>query len=118
MALSLLLLALFPHWGVAGLGLMGVSALFAITTLAFSICAQELVSPEWRATMSGAMVMAMGLSRSTMAFGGGYLITTFGFSSIFFVGAGLTAAGAILFWGYTWLPRRYILYRAGLKATP
>jgi MFS family permease len=118
MALSLLLLALFPHWGVACLGLMGVSALFAITTLAFSICAQELVSPEWRAAMSGAMAMAMGLSRSTMAFGGGYLITTFGFSSIFFVGASLTAAGAILFWGYTWLPRRYSLLSAGLKAAP
>jgi len=118
MAFSLLLLALFPHWGVAGLGFMGVNALFAITTLAFTICSQELVSPEWRATMSGAMAMAMGLSRSTMAFGGGYLITTFGFSSLFLVGAGLTVAGAILFWGYTWLPRRYILYRAGLKTTP
>jgi len=117
MAFSLLLLALFPHWGVAGLGFMGVSALFAITTLAFTICSQELVSPEWRATMSGAMAMAMGLSRSTMAFGGGYLITSFGFSTLFLVGAGLTMAGAILFWSYTWLPRRYILYRAALKIT-
>jgi len=118
MALSLLLLAMFPHWGVAGLGFVGVSALFAITTLAFSIYTQELVSPEWRATMSGAMAMAMGLSRSTMAFGGGHLITTFGFSSLFLVGASLTVAGTILFWSYAWLPRRYILYRAGLKATP
>jgi predicted MFS family arabinose efflux permease len=117
MALSLLLLALFPHWGGAGLGFMGVSALFAITTLAFSICSQELVPPEWRATMSGAMAMAMGLSRSAMAFGGGYLITSFGFSSLFLMGAGLTVAGAGLFWGYTWLPRRYILYRAALKIT-
>jgi predicted MFS family arabinose efflux permease len=117
MAFSLLLLAIFPHWGVAGFGFMSVSALFAITTLAFTICSQELVSPEWRATMSGALAAAMGLSRSMMAFGGGYLITTSGFSSLFLVGAGLTVAGAMLFWSYTWLPRRYILYRAALKIT-
>jgi predicted MFS family arabinose efflux permease len=117
MAFSLWLLILMPHWVGAGLGLMGVSALFAITIPAFTICNQELVSPEWRATMSGGISMAMGLSRSGMAFGGGYLITSFGFSTLFLVGTGLTMAGAVLFWGYTWLPRRYILHRAALKVT-
>ncbi|HMR64152.1 MAG TPA: MFS transporter [Anaerolineae bacterium] len=116
MGFSLLLLALIPHWGGAALGLTSVNALFALTNLAFTLSSQELVSPEWRATMSGAMAMAMGVSRSTLAFGGGYLISLSGFSSLFWVGAGLTLAGALLFWGYTWLPRHYLLYRAGLKA--
>jgi hypothetical protein len=61
--------------------------------------------------MSGVIAMATGLSRSGMAFGGGSLITTFGFSTSFLVGVGLTVAAAVLFWGYTWLPRRYVLYR-------
>lgn len=115
MALSMFLLGLIPHWSLAGLGFMGVSALFAVTIPVFNMCSQELVAPEWRATMAGAIAMATGLSRSAMAFGGGYLITTFSFSTLFLVSAGLTAAGAILFWGYTWLPRRYILRRAALK---
>lgn len=118
MAVSLVLLALFPHWGSAGLGLMAVSALFAITTLAFTLYTQELVAPEWRSTMSGAMTMAMGLSRSMMALGGGYLITSLGFATLFWVGAGLTLTGALLFWGYAWLPQRLVLYRRGMKAEP
>jgi predicted MFS family arabinose efflux permease len=118
MAGSLLLLAVLPRWWSAGLGYMGLNALFAITTLAFTITSQELVSPAWRATMSGSTTMATGLSRAGMAFGGGYLITNFGFSTLFFVGAGLTLAGALLFWTYTWLPRLFLLRRAALKITP
>jgi MFS family permease len=116
MALSLWLLILIPHWIGAGLGLLGVSALFAITMPTFTIVSQESVAPEWRATMSGVMTMGMGLSRSGAAFGGGYLISGLGFPSLFLVGAGLTVAGAILFWGYAWLPQRYTRYRTRLKA--
>lgn len=116
MALSLWLLILIPHWIGAGLGLLGVSALFAITMPTFTIVSQESVAPEWRATMSGVMTMGMGLSRSGAAFGGGYLISGLGFPSLFLVGAGLTVAGAILFWGYAWLPPRYTRYRTRLKA--
>jgi MFS family permease len=116
MALSLWLLILIPHWIGAGLGLLGVSALFAITMPTFTIVSQELVAPEWRATMSGVMTMGIGLSRSGAAFGGGYLIGSLGFPSLFLVGAGLTIAGAFLFWGYAWLPQRSTHYRTRLKA--
>ncbi|MCB9077605.1 MAG: MFS transporter [Anaerolineaceae bacterium] len=115
MAFSLLLIGFIPHWGIAGLGFMGLNGLFAITAPVFNIISQELVGSEWRATMSGAIAMATGLSRSAMAFGGGYLIMNYSFSTLFFVGAVLTVAGAVLFWGYTWLPRRIILRRAALE---
>jgi MFS family permease len=115
MALSLWLF-LIPDWMGAGLGLLGVSALFAITMPTMSIVSQELVPPAWRATMSGIMTMGMGLSRSGAALGGGYLISELGFPSLFLVGAILTVAGAMLFWGYIWLPQHSPRPLARLKA--
>jgi len=105
MALSLLPLALIPHWGAAGLGLMGMMALGSIARPANTVYHQEIVSPGWRAAMSGATTMAAGLSWSAMAFGGGYLITALGYRSLFLTGAGLTVAGALLFWAYFRVPR-------------
>ena len=55
--------------------------------------------------MSGAVNMAFGLSFSAMALGGGYLIGALGYRSLFLTGAGLTAAGALLFWAYFRVPR-------------
>jgi predicted MFS family arabinose efflux permease len=111
MALSLGWIILLPHWVGAGLGLLGVSALFAVMMPAFAIVSQEIVAAEWRATMSGVTAMAMGLSRSGSALGGGYLISRFGFPSLFMVGIGLTVIGALVWWGYTWFPLRYLRYR-------
>lgn len=117
MALSLLLYIVHPHWGLAGVGLVGVSSLFAITTVAFTVYTQELVAAEWRTTMAGAMAMATGMSRSTMSLAGGYLVSAFGFSSLFLVGAGLTALGAVLFACHLWLPRLRIRQRIRLHTT-
>jgi len=105
MAISLLPLALIPHWGAAGLGLMGLMALGSIARPIITVYQQEIVSPSWRAVMSGATTMAAGLSWSAMAFGGGYLITALGYRSPFLAGAGLTVAGALLFWAYFRVPR-------------
>ena len=105
-ALSMLPLALVPHWGAAGLGLMGVMALFAMTTAPLRVYSQEMVSPMWRAAMSGALMMGAGLSASAMAFGGGYLIAALGYPGLFLTGAGLTIAGALLLWAYFRVPRR------------
>jgi len=104
-ALSLLPLAFIPHWGAAGLGFMGVMGLALIASPAITVYHQEIVSPGWRAAMSGATTMAVGLSGAAMALGGGYLITALGYHSPFLTGAGLTAAGALLFWAYFRVPR-------------
>ena len=45
-ALSILPLALIPHWGAAGIGFMGVTALFSVTTTPIRVYSQELVSPS------------------------------------------------------------------------
>jgi predicted MFS family arabinose efflux permease len=105
-------LALIPHWGAAGLGFMGVAALFSMTTAPIRVYSQEIVSPGWRAAMSGALMMGAGLSASAMALGGGYAIATLGYRSLFLAGAGLTAAGALLFWAYFRVPRGELVCRS------
>jgi len=104
-ALSLLPLAFIPHWGAAGLGFMGMTALFWIADPTFMVYHQEIVAPAWRPTASGAVIMALGLSYSAMALAGGYLIGALGYRSLFLTGAGVTAAGALLFWAYFRVPR-------------
>jgi MFS family permease len=99
-ALSMLPLALIPHWSTAGLGFLGVTALFSMTAAPLRVYSQEIVSPGWRAAMSGVVMMGAGLSTSAVAFGGGYLITTWDYPGLFLTGAGLTAAGALFFWAY------------------
>jgi len=100
MAVSLLPLAIVPHWSAAGIGFMGVIALSSIRDPALNVYAMEVVSPAWRTAMSGAVMMAQGLSFSAVALGGGYAITTLGYRSPFLTGACLTAMGALLFWAY------------------
>jgi MFS family permease len=102
---SLLLLALIPHWAVASLAFIGVNSSYALLSPALLVCQQEIIPVEWRAAMSGAVIMGRGLGTAGMALGGGYLITTFGYPSLFFSGAALAIGGAILFWSYTWGPR-------------
>jgi MFS family permease len=99
-ALSMLPLALIPHWAAAGLGVTGMAALFAMTTAPIRVYSQEIVPPAWRPVMSGAALMAVGLSTAAMSLGGGYAIAALGYRSIFLAGAGLTAVGALLFWAY------------------
>ncbi len=112
MALSMLPLALIPHWEAAGLSFIGIFALASITGAAFTVYQQESVSPGWRTVISGAANMALGLSWSTMAFGGGYMITALGYRSLFLTGAGLTAGGALLFWAYFQVPRGELARRS------
>lgn len=102
---SLLLLAFAPHWGIVGLGFIGTSAAYAFLTPALILCQQEIIPAEWRATMSGAVIMGRGLGTAAMAGSGGYLISHFGYPSLFLIGAALAGLGTILFWGYTWAPR-------------
>jgi predicted MFS family arabinose efflux permease len=104
-ALSLLPLASIPLWGAAGLSFMSLVALASIRRPAFMVFSQEIVSARWRAAMSGATSMAVGLSFSIVSLCGGFIITSLGYSSLFLAGAGITAAGVLLFWAYFRVPR-------------
>jgi len=97
-AFSLLPLALVPHWGAAGLGAAGVSALGGFAGAPFRVFTQELVAPRWRAAASAVLMMGAGLSVAAMAFCGGHLISAVGYSGLFLTSAGLMVVGTVIFW--------------------
>ena len=100
MAAGILPMVVFPHWSAAGVGLISISALAAITFPPLQIYLMETVAPGWRGTMSGAIIMSAGLSRASMSFGGGYIISTKGYPTLFLLSASLTAVSILVFWIY------------------
>ena len=112
LALSLLPLALIPHWGPAGVGFVGATTLVNMVNAAFFAYGQEIVAPSWRAVISGAIWMGTGLGGSSLLIGGGHIIAAFGYGSLFLTAASLTAAGAILFWAYFRVPRGELARRS------
>ena len=104
-AASLLLMGLFPHWALVGLGFTGVIGMRAITQSVASVVQMEIVPEGWRGTTSGIISMAMGVGFTSMALGGGYLIPIIGFQGLYFIAAGLVTASGLLFWLYFRVPR-------------
>lgn len=103
--ISILPLALVSHWGAAGLGYVGVTALSSVRYPAYLVYSMELVPAQWRGTLAGAGEMAGGLSFALIAFVGGYMIEAQGFTALFLTGATLTAVGTLLFYLWFMLPR-------------
>ena len=97
-AVSLLPLALVPHWAAAGLGYLGVMAMASITLPTISVYQMELVPSHWRTTMSGVTSMANGLSWAATTFVGGYVIAAVGYRALFLTAVGFGLAGALFFW--------------------
>ena len=103
MGLSILPMALVSHWLAAGLSIVGIVTLMAISSTALTVFHQELVPVGWRPAMSGACLMAMGIGWGVVSSGGGYFIAAWGWSPFFIVSAALTIAGAVVFWGrFVW----------------
>ncbi len=98
-------LIFIAQWGVAGLAYVALSALASIRFAAFVVYQQEMVPARWRSIMSGAASMASGLSFSSVALVGGYMIPALGYDSLFLLCAGLTGVGTLVFWGYFRVPR-------------
>jgi MFS family permease len=98
MGVSLLPLALVPHWGAVGLGNVGILALAAMRLPALQVFQMELVDERWRALAYGAVSMAMGFSFGSVSLVGGYVIAAAGYRTLFLLGAGLSVAGAVLMW--------------------
>jgi MFS family permease len=104
-AAGLLLLALIPHWAVAGLGYVGISIMVNITTAAFSVFSQESVAPGWRSTMAGASGMTYGLAYVVAGIGGGATVTALGYRPMFGLAAILPAVAALVMWAGLRAPR-------------
>jgi predicted MFS family arabinose efflux permease len=105
LAVMLLPFALIPHWAVAGFSFMAMLVMVSIGRPAYMIYSQEIVAPRWQGTMSAATTMSIGISWSLMAFGGGFVIASFGYRALFLLGALLSALGALFFWSYFRNPR-------------
>jgi predicted MFS family arabinose efflux permease len=109
--LCMLPLALIPHWLAAGVGFMGVISLSSLRYSAFLVYSMELVTPDWRSTMSGAGEMAAGFSFALMALTGGYIITASGYHTLFLIGASLSLGGTLMFWAYSKASQRALAYQ-------
>ena len=103
--LSILPLALIPHWGTAEIGFIGVMALSAIVNAAYFVYGQEIVSSGWQAVMSGVISMGGGVGGSFILIFGSRIISAYGYVSFFLTAAFLTAVGGLLFLGYFRKPR-------------
>lgn len=102
--LSMVLLAVAPHWAGAGIGYIGVTAFSSMRYPAFLVYSMTLVPARWRGTLAGAGEMAGGLCFGGMALIGGFLIEAQGFFSLFLFGGVLTLVGTVLFLLWFMLP--------------
>lgn len=105
MAVSLLLMALLPHWAGASLGFMGAIALISIANAVITIFQMEVVAPRWRGLTSGLTNAATGIGFASMSFSGGYLIPVVGYGGVFMLSATLVLSSALIFGFYFRVPR-------------
>jgi hypothetical protein len=82
-----------------------MSVAYFVTTGPIQIFSQEIVAPQWRGTMAGALGLGSGLSLTAVSLAGGFAIAALGYPSVFLTGAVMAVAGAALFWGYFHTPR-------------
>lgn len=104
-AVSLLPLALIPHWSAAGAGRLGLLALSAIWMPALQVFQMELVESRWRALTNGIVSMSMGFAYALIGFGGGYLVAAWGYSTLFYLAVGVSLVGAGVMWTMLRTPR-------------
>jgi MFS family permease len=101
-AVTMVPIALFPHWLPAILGYMGMMTALAVNGPARNIFSQEIVAPRWRTTTSAIATIGLALGWSGAAAAGGYMSAQAGFRSLFLVSAVLAFAAAVLLLGYAY----------------
>jgi len=94
-AASFLPIALVPHWTAASLGRVGIIAFTAIRLPAIQVFMMELVDEQWRSLAYGVGSMAQSLGSGLMCMAGGFIILALGYSSIFYIGAGICGLSAV-----------------------
>jgi hypothetical protein len=115
-ALCMLPLALIPFFPAAGLGFVGATVMFWVTTGPIRVFSQELVSPRWRTTMASVFMLGAGLAFSGMSLAGGFIIVAVGYRFLFLIASGMIATGAVLFWAYFRVPRGELARAAAVEA--
>jgi len=106
MGIGVSLLAARFDPGTAAAGWLVFSCSNTVAQTALSVHVMEIVSERWRSLMAGANMTANALGMGISAFAGGFLISVAGYRTYFLLGAGVLAAAAVLFSGYTLSGRR------------
>jgi MFS family permease len=115
---SLAPMALLANWQAAAFSYMIMAALLAIAAPAAMVYSQEAVDPAWRSTMSGAFMMANGLGLAWTAIGGGYIIASAGYATLYWLGALMAMLGGLLFAAYLFITARRARRLALTQAIP
>lgn len=113
--LGYLPMAFLPTVGAAAVGyvaIVGLSAMRYPATMNFSM---RIVAPRQRGTLTGAGEMAAGIAFTSLALGGGFMITRLGYESLFLLTGALNIAGAVIFW---WFFRDFRRKKSERTATP
>jgi MFS family permease len=98
-ALSLVPMALVPHWSAVALGRLVFLVLSAIWLPALQAFQMERIDPQWRSIGYGALAMAMGSGFGTTSLVGGYVVASAGYRTLFALGILLTMVSAAILWG-------------------
>lgn len=110
---ALMPIAFVPVWWIAGIGYVFCWSVTPMRYSAFLVYIMERCPPHLRGSMNGAGEMAAGFSFAATSLLGGYLITSWGYSALFFTGAMLTLAGTVMFWGYVVKVKKVEIGRLG-----
>jgi MFS family permease len=98
-AISLVPLALIPHWTAAAASRLVFVVVTAVWLPAVQAFQMERIDPEWRSIGYGAVAMAMGSGFGSTSIVGGYVIAAAGYRTLFGAGIALSLVAATIMWG-------------------
>lgn len=93
-------LIFIAHWLAVGLGYMMVVAAVSLSNPTYLVFSQSVVEPRWRTTIASTIAMSVGIGVALTSFGGGYIISAFGFTPLFVLGAIVALVGLGIAWGF------------------
>jgi len=96
LGVSLIPLAVYPHWSSASVTWIFVRVLSSTWITALQVFQMELVDEEWRSLAYGAVAMAMGLGFGSTSYSGGYIVAAYGYSTIFWLGAAMSGLATLI----------------------
>ena len=95
-ALILAPLYFLDHWLMAGFSRMGVMAMAAVWMPVIQIYQMEMVQRAWRPLAFALLSVALGINYGTLSFFGGYVISRWGYQTLFLSCALLTVMGSLV----------------------
>jgi predicted MFS family arabinose efflux permease len=98
-AVSLVPMALIPHWTAAAASRLAFVIVSAVWLPAMQAFQMERIDPEWRSIGYGAVAMAMGSGFGSTSIAGGYIVAAAGYRTLFALGIAVSLLAAAIMWG-------------------